>query len=478
MDKKVEKKHKDILASKAILESMPEYAYVFNKQNELVMWNKHLETALEYTKEELYKKNAFDFMIESDWNKNTEAINKIFTDKEEQSLEQSLITKSGKKIPVIDTANYAFIDGEEYLIGMAVDISKLRKTQRDLEAQVIKTNQLKQFLEIENINLRKEIRSSYEFSDFVGKSKTLLNTLYQIKQVAITNSTVLIQGEIGTRKEYYARALYNQSNRKDKPFIKINCSSFKSETIEKEFYTFLKSKFTEVDKTEFGKYKTINVCTLFFEEINLFPIEFQSKLLNSLKNGRFDLNGNPGVIHLDARIIASSSHNLEELANKDIFSKDLYFYLNTFPITIPPLRERISDIPILVENFIAKFNQKFGKQISKVPKKNMEMLQNYSWSGNVKELENVIERAVILSSTTLLKIEPFVNKEQNQIKKILTLNDFEREYIIKILNMTYWRVAGKEGAAKILGLHPETLRSKMRKLQISKYDNMKYNVFH
>jgi len=478
MDKKVEKKHKDIIASKAILEGMPEYAYVFNKQNELIMWNKHLEYALGYTKEELYKKDVYDFMEECTKDENTEAIHDLFSTKEEQSMEQNILTKSGKKIPVIDTANYAFIDGEEYLIGMAVDISKLRKTQKDLEAQIIKTNQLKQFLEIENVNLRKEIRSSHEFSDFVGKSKILLNALYQLKQVAKTNSTVLIQGEIGTRKEFYARALYNQSNRKEKSFIKINCSSFKSETVEKEFYAFLKSKFTEVDKTEFGRYKTMNVTTLFFEEINLFPIEFQSKLLNSLKNGRFDLNGNPGVIHLDARVIASSSHNLEELVKKDIFSKDLYFYLNTFPITIPPLRERISDIPILVENFIAQFNQKFGKQINKVPKKNMEILQNYSWPGNVKELENVIERAVILSSTSLLKIEPFIKKEQNQIKKILTLNDFEREYIVKVLNMTYWRVAGKEGAAKILGLHPETLRSKMRKLQISKYDNMKYNVFH
>ncbi len=467
---------KVLSASKAILESMPQFAYVFNKQNELIMWNKHLELVLGYTKEELYKKDVFEFMEESTVDENIEAIHNIFSSKEEQSLEQNILTKSGEKIPVIDTANYAFIDGEEYLIGMAVDISRLRKTQKNLETQIIKTNQLKQLLETENINLRKEIRNSHEFSDFIGKSKILLNTLYQLKQVAKTNSTVLIQGEIGTRKEFYARSLYNQSNRKDKSFIKISCNSFKSESVEKDFYAFLKNKFTEVDKTEIGKYKTINICTLFFEDINMFPIEFHSKLLNSLKNGRFEVNGNPGVIHLDARVIASCSDNLEELVKKNLFSKDLFFYLNTFPIAIPPLRERISDIPILVGNFLTQFNKKYGKHINKVPKKNMELLQNYSWPGNVKELENLIERSVILSTTSLLKIQPFVNKEQN--KKILTLNVFEREYIIKILNMTYWRVAGKDGAAKILGLHPETLRSKMRKLQISKHDNMKYNVFH
>ncbi len=471
------KENKILSASQSILQSMPQLAYVFNKQDELVMWNKNLELVLGYSEEELYKKNVYDFMDESSKDDNTQAIYDLFTNKGEQSLEQNLITKSGKKIPVIDTANYALIDGEEYLIGMAIDISDLRKTQKELEAQIIKTNQLKQLLEIENINLRKEIRSSSEFNDFTGTSKILLNTLYKLKQVAITNSTVLILGEIGTRKRSYARAIYHQSNRKDKPFLRINCSSFNNENAEKDFYNFLKTKFTEVDKTEIGKYKTINVGTLYFEEINLSPLEFQTKLLNALKNGRFEFNGNPGVIHIDARIIASTSQNLEELTQKNLFSKDLFFYLNTFPITIPPLRERISDIPVLVENYLIRFNHKYAKNISKVPKKNMELLQNYSWPGNIKELENVIERAVILSSTSLLKLEPLVKKEQNQTKKILTLNNFEREYIIKILNMTYWRVAGKEGAAKILGLHPETLRSKMRKLQISKQDNIKYNVF-
>jgi len=469
---------KEILTSMAILKSMPEFAYVFNKQNQLVMWNKNLETILGYTKEELYKKDVYEFMEECTKDENSEAIHNLFSLKEEQSIKQNILTKSGEKIPVIDTANYAFIGGEEYLIGMAVDISKLRATQRELETQIIKTNQLKQLLETENINLRKEIMYTHEFSDFIGDSKILLNALYQIKQVAKMNTTVLIQGEIGTRKEHYARALYNQSIRKDYPFIRINCGSYKGENIEKEFYAFLKSNFTEVDKTEIGKFKIINRATLFFEEINLFPIGFQSKLLNSLKNSRFKIDGNPGIIHLDVRVIASTSKNLEDLVKKNQLSKDLYFYLNTFPISIPPLRERISDIPILVEKFIIQFNQKYAKQISKVPKKNMQLLQNYSWPGNVKELENVIERAVILSNTSMLRIEGFIKNEQDQSKKVLTLNDFEREYIIKILNTTYWRVAGKDGAAKILGLHPETLRSKMRKLQISKQNNTKYNAYH
>ncbi len=476
--KKAEKKCKELVASKAVLESMPQFAYVFNKNNKLVMWNKNLETALGYSREELLGKDAYDFMEESDRNANYEAIARVFNEKEQQSLEQNILTKEGKKIPVIDTANYALIDGEEYLIGMAIDISKLRETQKKLEAEIIKTSQLKELLETENVNLRKEINLTHEFSDILGENKNLLKTLYQIRQVAKTGTTVLIQGEIGTRKEHYARTLHQHSSRNNMPFIRINCGSFKSDNIEKEFYSFLKDIFVEVENSETGRFKTINKATLFFEEIHLLPIDYQSKLLKSLKNQKFELSGKPGVIHLDVRIIASISDNIETLLKKDLISKELYFFLNTFPISIPPLRERKSDIPLLVENFINRLNQKYGKRISRVPKKSMISLQNYSWPGNVKELENVIERAVILSNSSLLKVESFIPKEKTQSKKLLSLNDFEREYIIKILNMTYWRVAGKEGAAKILGLHPETLRSKMRKLKISKNDNMKYNVFH
>lgn len=478
MDKKKDTNRKILSASESILKSMPQFAYVFNKQNKLVMWNKNLESALGYTKEELFEKDAFDFMEENEKETNTDAIARLFSEKEEQILEQNILTKDGKKIPVIDTANYAVIDGEEYLIGMAIDISQLRETQKKLEAQIIKTNHLKELLETENINLRKEITLSEDFSDVIGESKNLLKTLYQIKQVAKTGVTVLIQGEIGTRKGHFARTLHRYSNRSQLPFIRINCGSFKGEHIEKDFYSFLKEVFTEVEKSETGRFKTINKATLFFEEIHLFPKDFQTKLLKSLASRKFELSGKPGVIHVDARIIASTSKNLESLLQKNRITKELYFFLNTFPISIPPLRERLSDVPLLVENYINRLNQKYGKRISKVPKKSMILLQNYSWPGNVKELENIIERAVIISNSSLLKIESFIPKEKEQPKKIMTLSDFEREYIIKVLEMTYWRVAGKEGAAKLLGLHPETLRSKMRKLKISRHDNIKYDVFH
>ncbi len=460
----------DILfASKSILTSMPQFAYVFDKENKLVMWNKNLESVLGYSEEELHKKDAFDFMEEKDKEENAEVISRVFSEKKEQFVEQNILTKSGKKIPVVDTANYALIDGEEYLIGMAIDISKLKETEDKLKKQIVKTNQLKDLIYAENINLRKEIKGNDEFKEIIGESKSLINTLYLVKKVSKTDSAVLIQGEIGTRKQLFAKAIYNHSDNKNDPFIRINCTSFKRDRVEKELYDVIKNNFAEVDKTEVGKFKTINQGTLYFDEISAIPIEFQPKLLSMLQNCKFELNrGYPKVIHTNFRIITSTNQNLKELVKKNLFSNDLYFYLNTFPIVIPPLRERISDIDFLMDNFIKQFNLKYSKQISKIQKKTRNLLHSYSWPGNVKELENIIERAVILSKSNILEISEFINDEGDSKNKILTLKDFERQYITKILNMTYWRVAGNNGAARILDLHPETLRSKMRKLKISK----------
>ncbi len=459
---------KKIFDGEIILKSMPEFAYVFDKQERLILWNKNLENVLGYSKEELYHKNVYDFLEESAKDENIEAINKIFNNQEEQSIRQNILTKSGKKIPVIDTASYAVINGEEYLVGLAINVSELAKSEQKLKTQIIKTNQLKELLAAENISLRKEIKNDHGFEKIIGESKPLLDVLYQIKQVAKTNSAVLIQGEIGTRKEIYARAINELSDRNHEPFIKINCSILKNDSFEKELYNYISKFFVEVDKKDVGAFKVVNKGTLYFEEISAIPIEYQSKLLKNLKNKKLVIAGNSQVIHIDVRMIFSTNQNLEKLVRKNLFFKDLYFYINSFTVTIPPLRERISDIPILVNTYINLFNLKYGKQILTVPKKTMQTLMGSPWSGNIKELENIIERAVIISDSSRLKITPFTEKEINLDKKIIPLADFERQYITRILNLTFWRIAGEKGAAKLLGLHPETLRSKMRKLKINK----------
>jgi len=454
-----------LFAGVTIIESLPEFAYVFNKDSKLLLWNKNLETKLGYTREELYLKDAYDFLEESVKDLNVEVINKIFNEKTEHSLEQNLLTKSGKKIPILDTANYMLIDGEEYLVGIAIDISKQRNIEKKFKDQLTKTNHLRHLLNAENIFLQKELISNNEFSDFIGNSKSLIKTLFQIKQVAPTNATVLIEGEAGTRKSLYARTIFKKSERAQEAYVTINCLTLDKNNFEKEFYNNLKEVFTEIDKSETGNFIIVTQATLFLEEISEIPLSYQNKLYKFLQEGKISLSGSSQVIHFNLRLIASTNKSLEELVSKKCFSKDLYSLLKTFPIKIPPLRERITDIPILIEKYLMRFNQKFGKKITRIPKSTMTALEEYPWPGNTKELENVMERAVILSNTSLLKIESLKKAKKNEI---VTLQEYERNYILKILDLTFWRIAGDKGAAKILGLHPETLRSKMRKLGIKK----------
>ena len=447
---------------------MPEIAYVFNRQNELVLWNKNIELILGYSKDELYKKDVYDFMEESVREENQEAIGIIFTDKEEQSLEQNLLTKSGEKIPVVDTANYGLIDGKDYLIGMAIDISKQRETEQYLHNVITELQDLKNRLHSENIYLRKEIESHQGFEEIIGESETLLHSLFRIEQVAATDSTVLLQGETGTGKELFAKAIHSKSKRKDKVFVKVNCAALPATLIESELFGHEKGAFTGAVQKQIGRFELAHGGTIFLDEIGELPIELQSKLLRVIQEGEFERIGNPKTIKVDVRIIAATNQNLEDQIQKKLFRKDLYYRLNVYPITIAPLRDRISDIPLLVEHFIKHFNLSIGKNISRVSTKTIKQLQAYSWPGNIRELENIIERAIIISPSKSLVVEPLINPGFDDDEKLVSLSEFQRNYIIKVLEKTLWRIGGDDGAAKILDMHPETLRSRIRKLEIKR----------
>ncbi|MCF6358834.1 MAG: sigma 54-interacting transcriptional regulator, partial [Draconibacterium sp.] len=418
--------------------------------------------------DELYKKSVYDFIAENERDANTEAIYRLFTDKEEQTLNQNILTKSGEIIPVIDTANYALIDGEEYLIGMAIDISKLRKTELKLQQAIGELQKLKEQLEIENIYLRKEIENSYGFEEIIGKSEQLLHSLYRIEQVAPTNSTVLLEGETGTGKELFALAIHNRSNRKNKPFIKVNCAALPATLIESELFGHERGSFTGANQKRIGRFELADGGTLFLDEISEIPVELQSKLLRILQEGEFERIGSPETIKVDVRIIAATNLDLEELIRKKLFRKDLYYRLNVYPVTIAPLRDRLSDIPLLAEHFLKRCNLNFGKNISQITKKTIKQLQSYSWPGNIRELENIIERAVIISTGKSLTVEPLLNSDFEEKNILLPLDEHQRRYIIKVLEKTYWKVDGANGAARILDIHPETLRSRMRKLKIKR----------
>ena len=468
MDDQKKQPLKERFAGSSILESMPEFAYVFSKEGKLVMWNKNLESVLGYSADELYGKDIFDFMEKSSHEQNFEAIRKIFAEKEEQSIEQNILTKSGKKIPVVDTANYALIDGEEYLIGLAIDISKLRKTEKELLQVIRELQDLKEQLRSENIYLRKEIDSRYGFEKIIGETEPLMHSLYRIEKVAPNDTTVLLEGETGTGKELFAAAIHKLSKRRDKSFIKVNCASLPATLIETELFGHEKGAFTGAHQRQIGRFELAHGGTLFLDEVSEIPLELQSKLLRVLQEGEFERVGSTKTIKVDVRIIAATNRSLEEMIRKNRFRKDLFYRLNVYPVTIAPLRDRKADIPLLTDHFVRIFNKKLGKNITRISQKTLRQLQEYSWPGNVRELENVIERAVIISHGSSLTVEPLLKPGFEEEEEFLPLSEYERRYIIKVLKKTFWRVEGPEGAARILDMNPETLRSRMRKLGIKR----------
>ena len=455
-------------SANTILEGMPELAYVFDREGRMLMWNRNVELILGYSKEELYQKFVLDFIDDADKEKSLETIQRIFEEKTEQTIEYNLISKSGKKMPYLGSGSLAIKGDEEFFIGMAIDISKLKETENKLKTQVAETNRLKNQLEAENIYLRSEIENVHDFKNIIGESDSLMHSLYRIEQVAKTNSTVLLEGETGTGKELFAIAIHNKSNRKNKPFVKVNCASLPATLIESELFGHEKGAFTGAIQKQIGRFELANGGTLFLDEIGEIPIELQSKLLHVLQEGEFERIGSPKTIKVDVRIIAATNRNLEEQIQQKLFRKDLYYRLNVYPITIAPLRDRLSDIPLLAEHFVKRCNLNLGKNINRITKKTIRQLQSYSWPGNIRELENIIERAVIISNGKSLSVEPLLKPDFEDTNVLLPLDEYQRRYIIKVLEKTFWKVDGANGAARILDMHPETLRSRMRKLEIKR----------
>ncbi len=351
---------------------------------------------------------------------------------------------------------------------MAIDISQRREAEEKFQQAIAELKKLKDQLQSENIYLRKEIESRHGFEKIIGNSEPLMHSLYRVEQVEDADTTVLLEGETGTGKELFARAIHKRSKRKDNSFVKVNCASLPGSLIESELFGHEKGAFTGAVQKQIGRFELAHGGTIFLDEIGELPLDLQSKLLHVLQDGEFERIGSSKTIKVNVRVIAATNRNLEDQVRKNIFRKDLYYRLNVYPITIAPLRDRISDIPLLAEHFVKQFNLKLDKNIKKIPVKTIKQLQNYSWPGNIRELENIIERAVIISRGSSLTVEPIIEPKFEESDELIPLAEYERQYIIKVLEKTYWRVEGTEGAARILDMHPETLRSRMRKLEIKR----------
>jgi formate hydrogenlyase transcriptional activator len=348
---------------------------------------------------------------------------------------------------------------------------ELEKANEELKLRLKEIESLKNQLQLENKYLQEEIKLTYNFEEIISRSKDFQKILQQIQQVASTDATVLILGESGTGKELIARAVHNISNRSKRPLVKVNCATLPANLIESELFGHEKGAFTGAMDRKIGRFELADGGSIFLDEIGELPVELQAKLLRVLQEGEFERLGNPKTMKVNVRVIAATNRNLQQAIEKKEFREDLYYRLNVFPIVCPPLRDRKEDIPLLVKHFCKKHEGKIGRTITNIPTKVMDALMAYDWPGNIRELENIMERAMILSQNGVLEYGEWIPVQKTSgTSKSSTgkLNDVEKDHIIEVLNKTGWKVSGEKGAAKILGLNPTTLEARMKKLGIKR----------
>jgi PAS domain S-box-containing protein len=353
------------------------------------------------------------------------------------------------------------------MCGSIQDITERKQAELNLETALSEIQELKEKLEVERAYLLEEIKLEYNYENIIGQSDGLKYVLYKVEQIAPGDTTVLVLGETGTGKELVARAIHGLSPRKDRALVKVNCATLPSNLIESELFGHEKGAFTGAHARQLGRFEVANGATLFLDEIGELPLELQPKLLRVIQDGEFERLGSSGTIKVDVRLIAATNRNLEEEVRRGRFREDLWYRLSIFPITVPPLRERMEDIALLVDFFVNKISKRLGKSIESIPVSVMNTLRDYPWPGNIRELENVLERAVINSSGPKLHLVDELKKPSKDLTTTQkTLEEVERDHIVRILEQTHWKVSGQNGAAEILGLNRSTLRARMRKLGI------------
>ncbi len=350
------------------------------------------------------------------------------------------------------------------LMGASLDITERREHETRLRNALAEVRRMQAQLQQENIYLQKEMKSSQGQGRIVGQSPVLRRVMTQVKQVAPTASSVLLLGETGTGKELFATAIHELSPRRDRAMVRVNCAAIPAALIESELFGREKGAYTGALARQIGRFEMANESTLFLDEISELPPESQGKLLRVLQEREIERLGSPKRIKVDVRVIAATNRDLAKAVAEGRFREDLYYRLNVFPITVPPLRERREDVPLLVWAFVDELSKAMGKSIEAVSKSSLLGLQQYPWPGNVRELRNVIERAMILASGPTLRIDPPGAGAAPIARGLVALVELERDHIQRVLEATGGRVRGAGGAAEILGLKPTTLESRMAKL--------------
>jgi len=381
------------------------------------------------------------------------------------NFEAEAITHTDRHIHVLFSVKQVGND----IVGMGMDITERKQAETKLQKAYTEIEQLQMRLQDEKAYLQEEIKLEHDFESIIGNSPAIQHVLFKVEQVAGTDATVLVLGETGTGKELVARAIHNSSSRNQHPLVKVNCAALPSNLIESELFGHEPGAYTGAQSRQLGRFEVANGTSIFLDEIGDLPLELQTKLLQVLQDGESERLGSARTIKVDVRVIAATNRDLEAQVRKGGFREDLFYRLNVFPLTVPPLRERVQDIPLLAEFFMEKASKRLGKSITVVPTSVMNLLKNHSWPGNVRELENVIERAVINSSGPKLQLMEELKSPQKDLPTPLkTMENMEFDHIVQVLEHTNWKISGKNSAAEILGLNRNTLRARMRKLGIRK----------
>lgn len=368
------------------------------------------------------------------------------------------------------------IAGDTYHILAGNPEATASENEEALREAQEKIKGLTERLKEENLFLKRELSANYNFNNIITRSPSYRQVLSQVAQVADTDATVLIMGETGTGKELLARAIHSFSEREEGPMIKVNCAALPKNLIESELFGHEKGSFTGAEQQRKGRFELADQGTIFLDEIGELPLSLQSNLLRVLQEGEFERVGGTETIKVDTRVIAATNRDLRSMVEEGEFREDLYYRLNVFPIKNLPLRERRDDIPVLVEHFTRKYNKKFGKNVEKVSKADLKKLVNYDFPGNIRELENIVERAIILSPGKKLNLQSnFLTSGTTNIasadnNNFLSFEAMQKKHILEALEKTKWRVTGPNGAARLLKLNDRTLMSKMRRLNIKRED--------
>ena len=489
-------------ADKAMRESEERYRNVVETQRELIC--RHLpDTTLTFvndaycryfgrSREQLIGTKFLELIPEAGRQAAFENIEMLCKYPETKTSEQEhMVLKPDGTIGWQHWTNHLLADSDgrvREIQGVGRDITERKRAQEELKQALAEVERLKERLEAENVYLRSEVMETHRYGEITGQSEGIRKVLAQVEQVAQTDLTVLVLGETGTGKELVARALHEKSARSDRPLVKVNCSALPAELIESELFGHERGAFTGAVSRQVGRFELGDGGTIFLDEVGELPMRLQSKLLRVLQEGEFERLGSAKTIKVDVRVIAATNRNLGAAVQRGSFRADLYYRLNVYPLSIPPLRERREDIGLLAEIFLVEAGRRLGKSFGKIPSKAIEALRDYSWPGNVRELENVIGRSAVTSSGKIIQLSegweeslpakqvsapssngsvkpnlPTAKSEANA-----SLEAIQRARVLEVLHQTRWRIEGSKGAAVILGLHPNTLRSRLRKWGIQK----------